>query len=216
MRPSLGTSLLLTVVLGIDALVLQVNRGDAARNERYAAVAREIAGRPVSVQCPGFWKKLVDVSANEGTVRDGRCRRRRRRSRSRSATRWTTVAGNAGTALRCTCLRPPTTAVAPRRRRVRDRGADPRILHLRGSSTRRVPSATRSRRAPDRRPPGAHARAGERRQRHYLERLHPLLPGAYQSGDCRREACSTSSRDIRLAGRLTKEHDGAGTGLSKA
>lgn len=58
----------LALVCGIAALAALAHRSDAARGARLGAIASEIARRPVSVGCPGFWKRLVDVSANQGTV----------------------------------------------------------------------------------------------------------------------------------------------------
>lgn len=69
MRLTVGRILLLAFVLGLAGLVFHVHRGDAARNARYARIATEIAGRPVEVRCPSFWKKLVHVAPNQGTVR---------------------------------------------------------------------------------------------------------------------------------------------------
>lgn len=69
MRLPLLRIVLLALSLGAAGLTTHVHRGDAARNTRYAEIASGIAGRPVEVRCPGFWKKLIDTSPNQGTVR---------------------------------------------------------------------------------------------------------------------------------------------------
>lgn len=51
-------------LLGILALQHQ-QRGN---ERRLAAVASQIAGRPVEVHCPGVLKELVDISPNSGSV----------------------------------------------------------------------------------------------------------------------------------------------------
>jgi hypothetical protein len=51
-------------LLGIVALQHE-QRSD---ERRLAAVASEVAGRPVDVHCPGLLKKLVDISPNSGSV----------------------------------------------------------------------------------------------------------------------------------------------------
>ena len=188
MRPSLGTALLLTVVLGIAALVIHVNRGDAARNERYAEIASEIAGRPVSVRCPGFWKKLVDVSPNEGTVlvEGGAVGDVTDLSLEICDALDDVVAGDAGTALEC------LTAPADDCRRPLDAVAfgiealTHESLHLRGildeARTECYALQTSARTGVRLGLTPAQAAAVNA---YYLARLYPLLPAAYQSGECR-------------------------------
>jgi hypothetical protein len=55
--------------LAVPLLVIVALQQEQRQNEhRLARVASEIAGRKVSVHCPGFLGRLVDVSPNAGTV----------------------------------------------------------------------------------------------------------------------------------------------------
>ncbi len=55
--------------LAIPLLVVVATQQEQRQNEhRLARVASEIAGRKVSVHCPGLLERLVDVSPNAGTV----------------------------------------------------------------------------------------------------------------------------------------------------
>jgi hypothetical protein len=50
------------------ALVVWEARRELSLDHRLSGVASEIAGRPVSVDCPGFLRGLVDISGNGGSV----------------------------------------------------------------------------------------------------------------------------------------------------
>jgi hypothetical protein len=50
------------------ALVVLEARRELSLDHRLSDVASEIAGRPVSVDCPGFLRGLVDISGNGGSV----------------------------------------------------------------------------------------------------------------------------------------------------
>jgi hypothetical protein len=66
----LSTVLILLVLVGAPAAWLLVSGRDLAENERrVSAIASEIAGRSVTVKCPGVFASLVDVSWNSGSVR---------------------------------------------------------------------------------------------------------------------------------------------------
>jgi hypothetical protein len=55
--------------LAVPLLVVVALQQDQRHNEhRLSQVASEIAGRKVSVHCPGLLKRLVDISPNAGTV----------------------------------------------------------------------------------------------------------------------------------------------------
>lgn len=53
------------------ALVAWEARRELSLDHRLSDVASEIAGRPVSADCPGFLRGLVDVSGNGGSVMFG-------------------------------------------------------------------------------------------------------------------------------------------------
>ena len=56
-------------VLAVPLLAAIALQQEQRQNEhRLGRVASEIAGRPVSVHCPGLLKRLVDISPNAGTV----------------------------------------------------------------------------------------------------------------------------------------------------
>ena len=50
------------------ALVVWEARRELNLDHKLSAVASEVAGRPVSVDCPGFLRGLVDISGNGGSV----------------------------------------------------------------------------------------------------------------------------------------------------
>jgi len=55
--------------LTVPLLVVVALQQEQRQNEhRLGRAASEIAGRPVSVHCPGLLERLVDVSSNAGTV----------------------------------------------------------------------------------------------------------------------------------------------------
>jgi hypothetical protein len=55
--------------LTVPLLLVVAFQQEQRQNEhRLGKVASEIAGRPVSVHCPGLLERLVDVSSNAGTV----------------------------------------------------------------------------------------------------------------------------------------------------
>ena len=65
MRPYAPVLLVLTIPLLLIVMVQQ----DQRRNEhRLAAIASEIAGRNVDVNCPGLLARIADASAHAGTV----------------------------------------------------------------------------------------------------------------------------------------------------
>jgi hypothetical protein len=56
-------------VLAVPLLAVMALQQEQRQNEhRLGRVASEIAGRHVSVRCPGLLKRLVDISPNAGTV----------------------------------------------------------------------------------------------------------------------------------------------------
>ena len=66
----LSTVLILVVLVGAPAAWLVLNQRDLAQNERrLSAIASEIAGRSVKVDCPSVLAELVDVAWNQGSVR---------------------------------------------------------------------------------------------------------------------------------------------------
>jgi hypothetical protein len=57
------------LALSIPLLLVVAVQQDQRRNEnRLAAIASEIAGRDVDVECPGLLARLADVSSHAGTV----------------------------------------------------------------------------------------------------------------------------------------------------
>jgi hypothetical protein len=50
------------------ALVVLEARRELSLDDKLSGVASEIASRPVSVDCPGFLRGLVDISGNGGSV----------------------------------------------------------------------------------------------------------------------------------------------------
>jgi len=50
------------------ALIVWEARRELSLDHRLSAVASEIAGRPVNVDCPGFLRGLVDISGHGGSV----------------------------------------------------------------------------------------------------------------------------------------------------
>jgi hypothetical protein len=59
---------LAALALLIVALVVWEARRELSLDHRLSGVASEIAGRQVSVDCPGFLRGLVDINGNGGTV----------------------------------------------------------------------------------------------------------------------------------------------------
>jgi len=60
-------------VLGliVAALIYWEARRELGLDHRLSAIAGEVAGRPVHVDCPGFIRGLVDISGNGGSVMFG-------------------------------------------------------------------------------------------------------------------------------------------------
>jgi hypothetical protein len=56
------------VVLVLAAAWLWTNHTRAATEHRLAAVASELAGRPVGVRCQGFWAAMLDIQSRSGEV----------------------------------------------------------------------------------------------------------------------------------------------------
>jgi hypothetical protein len=188
MRLTLGRILLAAFCLCIAVLVFHVHRGDAARNARYARIATEIAGRPVEVRCPSFWRKLVDVAPNQGTVRveQGRVSDVTDLSVEICDALDDVVAGTAGEAL--SCLPIP----AERCRRRLDAVAfgiealTHESYHLRGildearAECYALQSSTRTAMAL-----GLTADEASALNTYYASALYPRLPSEYHSSDCR-------------------------------
>jgi hypothetical protein len=59
---------LLVVLIPVVAFSAWEHRKGAQNEERLGEVASAIAQRSVGVQCPGFWRRLVDVSGEDGRV----------------------------------------------------------------------------------------------------------------------------------------------------
>ena len=59
-------AILLVPVLLVSAFQFHRRKGN---ERRLAAVVSEVAGREVSVRCPGFWKRLVEITPYSGWVR---------------------------------------------------------------------------------------------------------------------------------------------------
>jgi len=59
---------LLALGLVVAALVFWEARRELGLDHRLSAIATEVAGRAVNVDCPGFVRGLVDVSGNGGEV----------------------------------------------------------------------------------------------------------------------------------------------------
>ena len=61
------------IVLGlvVAALIYWEARRELGLDHRLSAIASEVAGRPVHVDCPGFFRGLVDISGNGGEVMFG-------------------------------------------------------------------------------------------------------------------------------------------------
>ena len=57
--------------LVVAALVVWEARRELGLDHRLSAIAGEVAGRPVHVDCPGFVRGLVDISGNGGSVMFG-------------------------------------------------------------------------------------------------------------------------------------------------
>jgi hypothetical protein len=67
-----STLLVVLVLVGAPAAWLLLKQRDLDTVEsRLAAVASEIAGRPVEVHCPSALEELVDISPNAGSVHFG-------------------------------------------------------------------------------------------------------------------------------------------------
>jgi hypothetical protein len=62
---------LLVLALVVAALVYWEARRELGLDHRLSAIASEVAGRPVNVDCPGFFRGLVDISGNGGSVMFG-------------------------------------------------------------------------------------------------------------------------------------------------
>ena len=63
--------ILLVLGLVVAALVYWEARRELGLDHRLSAIAGEVAGRPVHVDCPGFVRGLVDISGNGGEVMFG-------------------------------------------------------------------------------------------------------------------------------------------------
>jgi hypothetical protein len=75
MRLTRGKLFVLVPVVSVAVYVFVDRREAAAHETRLAAIASEIAGRPVEVRCQGRFSAALDVTAESGTVRfdaDGR------------------------------------------------------------------------------------------------------------------------------------------------
>jgi hypothetical protein len=62
---------LLVLGLVVAALVYWEAQRELGLDHRLSAIAAEVAGRPVHVDCPGFVRGLVDISGNGGSVMFG-------------------------------------------------------------------------------------------------------------------------------------------------
>ena len=62
---------LLALGLVVAALVYWEARRELGLDHRLSAIASEVAGRPVHVDCPGFIRGLVDISGDGGSVMFG-------------------------------------------------------------------------------------------------------------------------------------------------
>jgi hypothetical protein len=59
---------LFVLVLVVAALVYWEARRELGLDHRLSSIAAEVAERPVHVDCPGFFRGLVDISGNGGSV----------------------------------------------------------------------------------------------------------------------------------------------------
>ncbi|MDP9491515.1 MAG: hypothetical protein M3P42_04840 [Actinomycetota bacterium] len=59
---------LLVILIPVVAFSVWQHRKGAQNEERLGEVASAIAQRSVAVDCPGFWRKLVDVKGEDGQV----------------------------------------------------------------------------------------------------------------------------------------------------
>ena len=69
MRFSLGKLVVLAAVAGLVAVGWTKHEHRVHEQRSLAAIASEIAGRPVGVHCPNFFTKLVNVSGEAGQVK---------------------------------------------------------------------------------------------------------------------------------------------------
>ncbi|HKH29936.1 MAG TPA: hypothetical protein VKA45_02675, partial [Gaiellaceae bacterium] len=60
---------LLLLLIPVAAFSLWVHRKAEHNEARLGDVASAIAQRNVGVNCPGFWRRLVDVRGDDGSVR---------------------------------------------------------------------------------------------------------------------------------------------------
>ena len=60
--------ILAALVLAVAALWLWTNHQRQATEHRLAAIASQLAGRPVGVRCQGFWASMLDIGNREGEV----------------------------------------------------------------------------------------------------------------------------------------------------
>ena len=60
---------LLLILIPVAAFSLWVHRKAEQNEARLGEVASAIAQRSVGVNCPGFWRRLVDVRGEDGSVR---------------------------------------------------------------------------------------------------------------------------------------------------
>ena len=61
--------ILIAIALLVLTVVLWEGHRELALDHKLSKVATKVAGRPVSVDCPGFLRSLLDISANGGSVR---------------------------------------------------------------------------------------------------------------------------------------------------
>ncbi len=60
--------MLVALALVVLTLIVWEARRELSLDHRLSGVASEIAGRPVSVDCPGFLRGLIDISGHGGSV----------------------------------------------------------------------------------------------------------------------------------------------------
>ena len=58
----------MVMALVVLALIVWEARRELSLDHRLSGVASEVAGRPVSVDCPGFLRGLIDIRGNGGSV----------------------------------------------------------------------------------------------------------------------------------------------------